>query len=86
MPVCALQVGQQVQDLLAQVTSSAVVGSSASSSRGLQASAMAIMARCRWPPESWCGKALARRSGSGMPVAASKAMAPCQAWRALSPS
>ena len=37
------------------VTSSAVVGSSAISSFGLQASAIAIIARCRWPPESWCG-------------------------------
>jgi len=36
------------------VTSSAVVGSSASNSLGRQANAMAIMARCRWPPESWC--------------------------------
>ena len=37
------------------VTSSAVVGSSAISSRGRQASAIAIATRCRWPPESWCG-------------------------------
>ena len=37
------------------VTSSAVVGSSAISSFGLQASAIAIIARCRCPPESWCG-------------------------------
>ena len=37
------------------VTSSAVVGSSAISSEGEQASAMAIMARCRMPPENWCG-------------------------------
>ena len=37
------------------VTSSAVVGSSASSSRGPQASAIAIITRCRIPPESWCG-------------------------------
>ena len=37
------------------VTSSAVVGSSAISSFGLQASAMAIIARCRIPPENWCG-------------------------------
>ena len=37
------------------VTSSAVVGSSAMSSFGLQASAIAIIARWRWPPESWCG-------------------------------
>ena len=33
-------------------TSSAVVGSSAMSTAGLQASAMAIMTRCRMPPES----------------------------------
>ena len=37
------------------VTSSAVVGSSAISSFGRQASAIAIIARWRWPPESWCG-------------------------------
>ena len=37
------------------VTSSAVVASSAMSSLGRQASAMAIMMRCRMPPESWCG-------------------------------
>ena len=37
------------------VTSSAVVGSSAISSFGRQASAMAIITRWRMPPESWCG-------------------------------
>ncbi len=37
------------------VTSSAVVGSSAISSAGRQASAIAIIARCRIPPDSWCG-------------------------------
>ena len=37
------------------VTSSAVVGSSAMSSFGSQASAIAIMTRWRRPPESWCG-------------------------------
>ena len=37
------------------VTSSAVVGSSAISSFGLQAIAMAIMTRWFMPPESWCG-------------------------------
>jgi hypothetical protein len=37
------------------VTSSAVVGSSAMRSFGLQASAMAIMTRWRMPPENWCG-------------------------------
>ena len=39
------------------VTSSAVVGSSAMSRSGSFASAMAIITRCRWPPESWCGYA-----------------------------
>ena len=37
------------------VTSSAVVGSSAISSFGSIASAWAIIARWRWPPDSWCG-------------------------------
>ena len=37
------------------VTSRAVVGSSAISSKGLQASAIAIITRCRIPPDSWCG-------------------------------
>ena len=38
------------------ITSSAVVGSSAMTTFGLQAKAMAIMARWRIPPEYWCGK------------------------------
>jgi len=37
------------------VTSSAVVGSSAMRTSGLFASAIAIIARCRMPPENWCG-------------------------------
>ena len=37
------------------VTSSAVVGSSAISRRGLRATAMAIRMRWRMPPENWCG-------------------------------
>ena len=37
------------------VTSSAVVGSSAISRRGSQASAIAIITRWRMPPDSWCG-------------------------------
>ena len=40
------------------VTSRAVVGSSASMSFGRHANAMAIITRCRIPPESWCGYAL----------------------------
>ncbi|MNQ05952.1 hypothetical protein D3C85_186930 [compost metagenome] len=68
------------------VTSSAVVGSSASSRRGLQARAIAIMARWRCPPESWCGYDLARRAGSGMPVSASSCTEASCAARADSPS
>ena len=37
------------------VTSRAVVGSSAISSSGSLHSAMAIITRCRMPPENWCG-------------------------------
>ena len=37
------------------VTSSAVVGSSAISTRGSHAIAIAIITRWRMPPESWCG-------------------------------
>ena len=48
------------------VTSSAVVGSSAISRRGSQASAMAIIARWRMPPESLCGYSSKRCSGAGM--------------------
>ena len=36
-------------------TSSAVVGSSAMSSRGSHSRPIAIMARCRMPPDNWCG-------------------------------
>ncbi len=53
------------------VTSSAVVGSSAISTLGLQASAMAIIARCRIPPESWCGYSRARYAGSGIRIMSS---------------
>ena len=37
------------------VTSSAVVGSSAINRSGSLARAIAIMTRCRWPPDNWCG-------------------------------
>ena len=39
------------------VTSSAVVGSSAIRMSGSSVSAIAIIARWRWPPETWCGYA-----------------------------
>ena len=47
------------------VTSSAVVGSSAMSSSGLQESAIAMTTRCRMPPESSCGYCPSRRDGLG---------------------
>ena len=59
------------------VTSSAVVGSSAISSFGSRASAWAIIARCRWPPDSSCGYASTRRSGSGISTSLSSSIARC---------
>jgi ABC-type oligopeptide transport system ATPase subunit len=38
-------------------------------SGGRQASAMAIITRCRMPPESWCGYCASLCSGAGMPTA-----------------
>ncbi len=55
------------------VTSSAVVGSSAMSSLGSLASAIAIITRCRWPPESWWGNASSRVTASAKPTRASNA-------------
>ncbi len=64
------------------VTSSAVVGSSAISSFGLQAIAMAIITRWLMPPDIWCGKAESRSSGAGMPTACSSSIArPCRCAR-----
>jgi hypothetical protein len=37
------------------VTSSAVVGSSKMIRSGRQDIAIAVIARCNWPPETWCG-------------------------------
>ena len=48
------------------VTSSAVVGSSAISSRGWHESAIAIITRWRMPPESWCGWRSSTWAASGM--------------------
>ncbi len=62
-------------------TSSAVVGSSHSSSRGSPASAPAIMTRCSMPPESWCGYCRRWRGGSGRPTAASSSSARASASR-----
>ena len=67
------------------VTSSAVVGSSAISRSGRQASAMAIITRCAWPPEISCGNDLARRSGSAMPTLRNISTACFQASSLLRP-
>ena len=48
------------------VTSRAVVGSSAKIRRGLQDKAMAIMARCRIPPENLWGYCRLREPGPGI--------------------
>ena len=53
------------------VTSSAVVGSSAMISVGLHARAMAIITRCRMPPESSCGYMVYTPSLLAMPTSAS---------------
>ncbi len=56
------------------VTSSAVVGSSAISSFGSQAIAIAIITRCCCPPDSSCGYASTRDFGSGMPTSVSNSI------------
>src|SRR5487761_25048 len=66
-------------------TSSAVVGSSATSRRGSQTRAIAIIARCRIPPDSWYGKSRSRSFGRGMRTSdsTSSARAPASAAEAL---
>ena len=69
------------------VTSRAVVGSSAISTLGRQESAIAIITRCRMPPESSCGYCRKRRAGSLICTASSMSRArvsapsaPAAAW------
>ena len=50
--VLLLQLAEQCRICACVVTSIAVVGSSAMSNRGLHDSAMAIIARCRRPPDN----------------------------------
>ena len=57
------------------VTSSAVVGSSAMITSGSLAIAIAIMARCRMPPENSNGKDFTRCFGFGMPTRFSRSIA-----------
>ena len=56
------------------VTSSAVVGSSAMSTSGSFAIDIAIIARCRMPPEYSCGYWSIRWAGFGMPTRSSSSM------------
>ncbi|MGY3120698.1 hypothetical protein ACVWXQ_004635 [Bradyrhizobium sp. S3.14.4] len=56
------------------VTSSAVVGSSAINSFGLQASAIAIITRWRMPPEKRCGCSWKRDAAAGMRTRSSRRM------------
>ena len=67
MPVSSRSVCSRSRIWAWTVTSSAVVGSSAISSSGSQASAMAIRARWRMPPLNSCGRERDRRAASGMP-------------------
>src|SRR6266850_1957806 len=61
------------------LTSRAVVGSSARTSEGSHASAIAIIMRCRMPPLNWCGYWTSRRAGSGMPTIESSSAARARA-------
>ncbi len=57
------------------VTSSAVVGSSAMITSGSLAIAIAIIARCRIPPENSCGNDFTRTCGLGIPTRSSSSTA-----------
>ena len=65
------------------LTSRAVVGSSATTTFGSQESAIAIMTRCRIPPDSWCGYTVICRAGLGIPTEARSSTERARAWRRL---
>jgi hypothetical protein len=67
-----------------RMSASAVVGSSAMSSCGSQASAIAIMTRWRMPPENWWGYSSRRCAAPGMPTRSSASTARRRAARPLS--
>src|SRR5438876_295323 len=81
IPCCARSARSRSRISAWMVTSSAVVGSSAISTRGSHEIAIAIITRCRMPPESRWGWSRARRAGSGMPTSASSSTARSQASR-----
>ncbi|CAM5273304.1 hypothetical protein STENM327S_06550 [Streptomyces tendae] len=62
MPVSSRSVCSRSRIWACTVTSSAVVGSSATSSSGSQARAIAIRARWRMPPLNSCGREPERRT------------------------
>ena len=67
MPKRAWRSRRSFRICASMVTSSAVVGSSAIRRSGSLASAMAIITRWRWPPESWCGIRVEAPLGLGQP-------------------
>ena len=75
VPVCSRRLRIRSRIWAWIVTSSAVVGSSAISSSGSQARAIAIITRWAMPPDISCGNAFSRRSGSGMPTIRSSSRA-----------
>ena len=70
--VCSFAVRSTSSTCAWIVTSSAVVGSSAISNRGRLAIAIAIMARCRMPPENSCGYCRSRPDALGTPTSSSR--------------
>jgi len=68
VPCCRCRSRRRFRIWACVVTSIAVVGSSAIRRRGLHDSAIAIIARCRSPPESCHGYASTRWSGMEMPT------------------
>ena len=80
MPISACSSSSRARICAWMVTSSAVVGSSQISSLGRQASAMAIMARWRWPPRE-----LVRVDVDALARARGCRCAPAARWRARAP-
>ena len=85
MPISSCSSSRSFSTSACTVTSSAVVGSSATMMSGFMASAMAIMTRWRWPPENWCGYLCIDASGSGMPTRRIRSSARSSACTAVIP-
>ncbi len=85
VPVRARSSWNRLRICACTVTSSAVLGSSASSISGSAISAMAIITRWRMPPDSSWGYWRMRRAPSGMCTASSISIARCRAVRASLP-